>query len=445
MIEGDLIMLQRFLINSMGTTTMKRSLSVVLLLVVLPLTVAACLWDSDTPASEAKGLSHVVEAITGRFDRNPPLYYEMRMRRAADLVETQPERLKLYDDAGVSCDRLGRGEEAISWMKRKRAQLDTFPESEPERKEHEYRYHANLGTFLVHNWARNGADRGKIEEVEAARDEIAKAIEINPNAHFGREKYQLKALEWIIHPPKIEGVVPHLPNILGWSFDDIYGQDTKPEDAHEAVDGLAGLIVLGNAWESVDIFHALNIALQRDSVGFEPGRSGGRNTLAYLAWFRCRELVDAGKGSMLPDAPKGEALKALMPRPDFVLADLLLDPAYKAHRKAAEEWQAARTAFMMEKLKAGRHPDTDWDFWFGFNPAPAPELPELSVSQSFQNYLAYQQLKGLALLVGLFAISVVSCVALLVVLKRKKPRGVRGTQEPQTQGEMREIAWVADE
>ena len=65
--------------------------------------------------------------------------------------------------------------------------------------------------------------------------------------------------------------------------------------------------MLGNAWESVDIFHALNVALQRDSLGYERGREGGRNTLAYLAWLRCRELIDAGKGSMLPDAPKGEA------------------------------------------------------------------------------------------------------------------------------------------
>ena len=79
--------------------------------------------------------------------------------------------------------------------------------------------------------------------------------------------------------------------------------------------GLAGLVVLGNAWESVDIFHALNVALQRDSLGYARGRDGGRNTLAYFAWLRCRELIDAGKGSMLPDAPKGEALKALLPGP----------------------------------------------------------------------------------------------------------------------------------
>ena len=41
----------------------------------------------------------------------------------------------------------------------------------------------------------------------------------------------------------------------------------------DAVEGLSGLIVLGNAWESVDIFHALSYALQID----------GRSSLAQLA------------------------------------------------------------------------------------------------------------------------------------------------------------------
>ena len=40
-----------------------------------------------------------------------------------------------------------------------------------------YETHANLGSFLVHS--------GRLEEGVA---ELQKAIEINPDAHFGREK-----------------------------------------------------------------------------------------------------------------------------------------------------------------------------------------------------------------------------------------------------------------
>jgi hypothetical protein len=283
---------------------MRLALTSLALLLGLPLPGAACLWDRDTPVDEARGLPEVVAVLTGRFERNPPLFYQMRLERVTAHLQSHPEDLSAYDDAGVACDRLGRGDEAISWMEKKRAQLSRRDPADPGVKDQLYRYHANLGTFLAHRWVRQGADRARIDEVKTARDEIVKAMEINPNAHFGREKYQLRVLEWIIDPPKVEEGWRGLPNLLGWSFDDIYGQETDPKDADDAVRGLAGLIVLGNAWESVDIFHALNVALQRDSLGYERGREGGRNTLAYLAWLRCRELIDAGKGSMLPTRPK---------------------------------------------------------------------------------------------------------------------------------------------
>ncbi len=194
---------------------MRRLLPTIALVLLLPLTVVACLWDRDTPASEAKGLPEVVAVLTGRFARNPPLFYEMRLERVATHLRDHRDDLAAYDDAGVACDRLGRGDEAISWMGKKRAELEKLDASRPEVKEQWYRYHANLGTFLVHRWIRNGADRAKIDEVKAARDEIARALEINPDAHFGREKYQLLALDWIVDPPKKPSDYA-MPNLLGW-------------------------------------------------------------------------------------------------------------------------------------------------------------------------------------------------------------------------------------
>ncbi len=393
---------------------MKRTLMALVLTLGLPLSVVACLWDRDTPADEAKGMPEVIAVLTGRFERNPPLFYEMRLARVQAQLQNHPEDLAAYDDAGVACDRLGRGDEAIVWMNTKRGQLERLDETRPDVKEQRYRYHANLGTFLVHRWVRQGGDRTRIDEVKAARDEIAKALAINPNAHFGREKYQLLALTWIVDPPKVEGS-QYLPNLLGWSFGDIYGQETDPKDADDAVRGLAGLVVLGNAWESVDVFHALNIALQRDAVGYERGREGGRNTLAYLAWLRCCELVDAGKNSMLPDSPKGEDLKSLLYRPDFTKPDSLLDPAFVELRAEANAWHTARTAFMTKQLKAGRHPDTDSTFWNGYTEQPAPGLPTKSVPDTFKTWMKSREqlawtiviavpVLGLGLIAGLSAI-----------------------------------------
>lgn len=353
---------------------MRRVLTAMAMLLGLPLSVAACLWDSDTPGDEAKGLPEVVAVIAGRFERNPPLYYEMRLRRVAAHLEDHPEDLAAYDDAGVACDRLGRGDEAIEWMAKKWAQLSRRDVADPEVKDQLYRYHANLGTFLVHRWVRRGADRSRIDEVKAARDEIVKAIEINRNAHFGREKYQLRVLKWIIDPPRVERS-KGLPNLLGWKPPaDLTLREIDPREADDAVRGLAGLVVLGNAWESVDVFHALDVALQHDTLGHRPDYEGGRNALAYLAWLRSRELIDAGKGSMLPDAPRGKALKAMLPNPIFAGPGEMYEETFVTLRADADAWHARRTAFMMMRLEQGRHPDTDPHFWDGYAERPAPVL-----------------------------------------------------------------------
>lgn len=368
-----------------GTGVMKRFALIVGLWISLQCLPLACLWDRDTPREESIGMPEVVAVLTGRFERNPPKYYEMRLARIELQLRNDPIDLAAYDDAGVACDRLGMSDEAIAWMVRKRLELNKRDPSHPEIREQLYRYHANLGTFMVHRWIRQGADRMSIDELKSACDEIVKALEINPNAHFGREKYQLQAMRWMIDPPQIDSFQP-LPNLLGWSFGDIYGESTEPEEAAEAVRGLAGLVVLGNAWESVDIFHALNIALQRNSVGFSRGRDGGRNSLAYFAWLRCNELVDSGRGSLLPGAPTGKSLKELLPQPGFVKGEILLDPAFKRLRVEAEEWHQARVAFLSRRLEEGLHPDTHSDFWEGFQDTPALELPSMSLPEAYDKW-----------------------------------------------------------
>ncbi|MBI1323925.1 hypothetical protein GC170_12180 [bacterium] len=359
---------------------MNRMLPALAILFGAPVVAWACLWDRDTPRSEAVGMPEVVAAITGRFERNPPLFYEMRLARVSDHLKGYPEDLSAYDDAGVACDRLGRGDEAIDWMKKKQERLAFRPPADAETKEHAYRYHANLGTFLVHRWAKQGADRAKIAEVKAARDEIAKALEINPDAHFGREKYQLKALDWIIDPPSAkEG--QFLPNLLNMAVE--LSREQDPKEADDAVRGLAGLIMLGNAWESVDVFYALSIALQNDALGVEPGTNAGRNGLANLALMRAKELVDAGKRSMLPDAWVGDDLKSSFWRPDFINDQEYHKEDFLRLRLDAEQWQKARTDFMLARLEQGLHPDTDANFWSGYVERPAMPLPDYSVPDAY--------------------------------------------------------------
>ena len=155
-----------------------------------PSVTLACLWDRDTLAYETKKFPGLVDIITGRFERNPDEYYQLRLERVAAEIANTPDNLSLYDDAGVACDRLHRHDEAITWMTRKGAVLDAAPES-PEAREHRYRYYANLGTFQVHRWLRRGSIPAEIQDLRDSETNLSKAIEINPDAHFGRERYQL--------------------------------------------------------------------------------------------------------------------------------------------------------------------------------------------------------------------------------------------------------------
>lgn len=310
---------------------------------------SACLWDSDTLAYELKQFPGVQEVITGRFDRNPPLYYQMRLDRVTSEIKTNPTKLELYDDAAVACDRLNRDDEAIKWMERKKAILDRTPN-----KEHLYRYYANLGTFHVHFWARHGADRNHMEFVDEASDEIAQAIEINPDAHFGRERYQLIAIRWIS-----EGV----PG--GHSLSPYIQASDKDYKAQDAVRGLCGLVVLGGAAESVDVFAAI-----RDRIPIT------RGTLAYFAQLRVIELLDHGATSL--SGSENEYRKYFNLTRDPTVKD-----NYKALRREADAYEQSRTDYMLALLKQGRHPDTDHHFWDGFREIAPPQAKDPNFIQRF--------------------------------------------------------------
>lgn len=344
---------------------------------------SACIWDSDTLAAEAKGLPEVVAIIVGRFDRQPPKYYEMRLERVTKLLAEDPSNLEAYDDAGASCDRLGRGDEAIAWMERKKSVLDQADADDPEIEQHRYRYLANVGTFWVHRWFKNGADREQLDEVRTARDFIAQAIELNPEAHFGREKYQLLALDLILREPPAPTAgeeprwfrMPSLLDVDGERFEalDRLTNEGALEKAGipDAVRGLTGLIAMGNAWESVDVYYALAQALQAE----------GRSSLAHLASARMNELITAGRGSVVAGAPRKFALIewADLRHPLEDRSVEMLDAFYHKARQSADEWHTRRTEYMEQQLDAGRHPDTHPDFWKSWNDKPAlPALPAIA-------------------------------------------------------------------
>ena len=139
-------------------------------------TTSACLWDTDTLAMERQKFPEALELITGQFLRHSPEFYRWRVEDRQKRIATEPDRIELYDDLAVAYDKLGEHEKAIETILAKEKLKPGL-----------YETYANLGTFYIHN--------GQLEE---GLKHIDKAIEINPDAHFGREKYQRMLVEYVL-------------------------------------------------------------------------------------------------------------------------------------------------------------------------------------------------------------------------------------------------------
>lgn len=301
----------------------------------------ACINDRDTLAFELRNVDAIkrvrqevdykkkgdaaheiaLKAIGGRFERFPAKYYEMRIAR----LEAKPSLTALeYDDLAVAYERIGKTDKAI----------EVLLSSKPIRKtkDDDYRFHANYGTFLVHQWLKQ-SDRSDKKVLKQSISEIEAALKINPNSHFGREKVQLELERmWL----------------------DEKGFIT--DDAIEQMVGLAGIVMMGLAYELPDAY----ILMTDLHVGAAESLFDG------FANLRASELVKLGN--------------------EFVGIDLALPsfsddlnekakPAFKILRADGDKVHQARLTYIEQRVIRGEHPDTNPDFWREWK---EPALPVLN-------------------------------------------------------------------
>ena len=330
----------------------------------------ACLndRDSDSLATQAAQLPETLRVITGRFPRNPPLYYQMRIARERTALAGAPTRFGLYDDIGVALDKLGRDDEALQTMNAKRAVLPAFNAKDKANREAWYRTYANEGTFRAHRFLKAGAPIAQLSEMKTARAQIKRAIEIKPDAHFGRERYQLMAMDWII-ARKSSATQKTLGEWIEIR-DDWKWLGAKDENRKRAVEGLSGMVVLGGAWESPDIFEALARSLS----------SGDSVTLRHIAILRAQELLIDGKPSL--GGLKPQTLTATLRENDGTGAGqkvaqqnyIPLASMFGELRYEADNWNSNRQYYMTTQLDDGKHPDTNADFWNDYTEKTPPSL-----------------------------------------------------------------------
>lgn len=369
------------------------------------LSAVACEWDYDTLAIEARGRFDEVHAMTGRFDRFPPLYYEMRLARVEKLIAKNPKDWEAYDAAAVACGRLGQDDDAIEWMNRKLQAMRNASVTPESNRDAWYRYHANIGTNFAHRWFAQGVDKKRDADLLTAEVHIAKAIEINPDAHFGREIVQLEVLRWLIASNAAErkgeiheSLTSHLTG--GTEI----GLETN-------IKGLIGIIVMGSGWNSVDVFSTLGDLLEWR----------GDSYLAFLAKSRAVELWSGGSFSMGAGLSHKDAnlKESIDIDPEELMIEDESDKArirsqYAALRQNANQWHYFRTAFMEDQLKRGRHPDTHKDFWKGYEEVPAIHLTDFGNSNLEDDWMAWAGGVG-----GIGAIGAIAGYATLRLRRRR--------------------------
>lgn len=223
----------------------------------------ACGWDWETYHAEAKSLPCVHDALLGYWPKHTDEYQQARIDAADQALRWLPGWTEGLDAKGLSLLRLGRLEQAEAVMKQRHA---IAPAAYPS--------HANLGTLYTFT----GDFARALEHIDAA-------MAIEPEAHFGREKYH-RALVVYLQRVAADPELARRENFLGITLDDRqrkHGSKAQFESLgldDDAFDALVSMLTVYGADGLAEIYLTLGELLA----------ARGHPRLAYTAYRRAREL-----------------------------------------------------------------------------------------------------------------------------------------------------------
>jgi tetratricopeptide (TPR) repeat protein len=302
------------------------------------------LWDYDTLRDEQRGLPAVASILAGKWERHSGFFYEHRIDRMRAHLADKPDDLDALDNLAVALEKLGRIDEAIATL-------------EPVIAEHPDRYtaQANLGTFYLHRFL----DRRDRADLDRGIGHIEQALEINPDAHFGREEYQLELARHVRRslddPALLDGPSFVAPMLLGDGLTreeqqermrqirgEMAGVEASRPEVEHAIEGIVGMIRFGTG-TSPNLYHALGdlLAARKDKH------------LAAWAYLRAIEFGHP-EPQLLEDAV--DDLRAVIgEEPTRAELRNSLDAAIAE----ADAWVGAFQAWQAQILRDGRDPTSE--------------------------------------------------------------------------------------
>jgi tetratricopeptide (TPR) repeat protein len=324
---------------------------------VLPSAALACLWDYDTLKMERQRFPGTLELITGKFLRHTPEFYEWRIKDRLAKIRGDPNNLAYLDDLGVAYDKTGQHQKAI----------ETALLAEKIRPGR-YETEANLGTFLIHS--------GKLEE---GLKHIDRAILINPNAHFGREKYQKYLVVYVLTrradgrlklPLKALDEPPGRGDFTEFVRSTLLGIDPRApfeSERQAALKGVQGMMKFGH-YDSPVLLEALGSLLQY-AENHDPTTDAKR--LAARAYLKASyeapdEEAKAGYRKMASETlsmqTRGRGTDAPLPLEE-------LEQDFQRELTEAREWYEELRQNELAWIRDGKNPEQEFDRLYYEEPA----------------------------------------------------------------------------
>jgi tetratricopeptide (TPR) repeat protein len=289
----------------------------------------SCLWDSDTLGIEASRFPGVGYLIVGQFPRHSKEYHLWRKKDAEAALAQNKRVWGWYNDLAVSQHKLGDHRGAIATMMAKEALMPRL-----------YETYSNLGTFHIYTG-----------ELNAALEWIDKALAINPNAHFGRERYQRWLVEWLqtelVGQPKVPegGRQPSFSAFLATKLNQTSikpprgGWDLTEPQRREAIQGVAGMMHFAD-FDNPLLLEALGDLLTIGKIANDAERH------ACIAYLHAHEKA---KGTSAADrlAAKHAAIRHMIREPIDLTA--VLEQGLANGKALAEDVRQSEIAW----IKAG--------------------------------------------------------------------------------------------
>lgn len=186
----------------------------------------------EHPGGLSLRFAMVQDVIHERFAKHGLAHYRERVRldrlKLAALEREDPARFALADDLGAGLERLGRSDEAVTVLRDKlEAQQRNGITGRAL-----YTSYANLGTFLIHASIKQAmaGDLTAKEQFREGLEFVRKSVVVNPEAHFGRERWQVAIAEYLLAVMEDPGLLKTydcLGNRLGLGIEEILNRESN--------------------------------------------------------------------------------------------------------------------------------------------------------------------------------------------------------------------------